>query len=93
MKYEISLICKNIKKNYIIFIIICFLISFFSLYYVICYNNTYPGVKIEWIKSNITIMIIIQVISVLKIFLEALLRIINLKFKREKIFNLKEIIA
>ena len=93
LKYEISLISKNIKKNYIIFIIICFLISVFSWYYVNCFNNSYPAVKIEWIKSSITIMIIIQIISALKILLEAILRLISFKFKSEKIFNLKEIIA
>ena len=58
LRYKISLMVKSIKKRYIIFIIVCFVISIFSWYYVSCFNNVYKGVKLEWIKSSITIIII-----------------------------------
>ena len=92
LKYEISLIIKKIKKNYIIFIIICFLISLISWYYVSCFNNVYPGIKIEWIKSSITIIIIMQILSFFTALLESILRAISFKFNSEKIYRLKELI-
>ena len=92
LKYEISLITKRIKKRYLIFILICFFISIFSWYYVNCFNNVYPGVKIEWIKSSITIIFIMQLVYIILVFIEAILRIISFKCKSEKIYKLKEIL-
>ena len=90
VKYEISLIIKNTKKNYIIFLIVCFLITLISWYYVCCFNNVYPGVKVEWIKSSITIMIIMQLLSVLAGIIVALIRLISFKCKSEKLYKLKD---
>ena len=92
LKYQISLIIKNIKLNYLIFIILCFIISIFSWYYINCFNNCYPGVKAEWIKSSITIILLMQLLTILMAFLEAILRLISFKCKSEKIYKLKEII-
>ena len=58
-----------------------------------CFNNVYPGVKIEWIKSSFTIIIIMNIISIILVFLEALLRILSFKFKSEKLFKLKQILS
>ncbi len=90
IKDEIALIIKSIKKNYIIFIIICLFISIFSWYYVSCFNNVYPGVKKEWIKSSITIMIIMQILTFLAGFLVALIRLVSFKCKSEKLYKLKD---
>ena len=90
IKDEIALIIKSIKKNYIIFIIICLFISIFSWYYVSCFNNVYPGVKIEWIKSSITIMIIMQILTFLAGFFVALIRLVSFKCKSEKLYKLKD---
>ena len=92
LKYQISLIIKNIKLNYLIFIILCFIISIFSWYYINCFNNCYPGVKAEWNKSSITIILLMQLLTILMAFLEAILRLISFKCKSEKIYKLKEII-
>ena len=89
LKHEISLIIRSIKINYIIFLVICYIISIFSWYYVSCFNNVYPKVKIEWIKSSITIMIIMQILSFLAGFLVALIRLISFKCKSEKLYKLK----
>ena len=90
VKYEISLIIKSSKKNYIIFICISLFISLFSWYYVCCFNNVYPGVKGEWIKSSITIMIIMQLLSILAGLAVALIRLISFKCKSEKLYKLKD---
>ena len=90
VKYEISLIIKSSKKNYIIFICISLFISLLSWYYVCCFNNVYPGVKGEWIKSSITIMIIMQLLSILAGLAVALIRLISFKCKSEKLYKLKD---
>ena len=93
IRYEIFLIIKSLKKRYIVFIFICFLISIISWYYVSCFNNVYPGVKVEWIKSSITIICIMQLLSVFIALLEALLREISFKCKSEKTFKLKQVLS
>ena len=90
LKYEIALINRRIKKSYITFIIICLFIAIISWYYVNCFNNVYQGVVSEWIKSSITIMIIMQIISMLTGLIEAILRLISFKCKSEKIYKLKQ---
>ena len=93
IRYEIFLIIKSLKKRYIVFIFICFLISIISWYYVSCFNNVYPGVKVEWIKSSITIICIMQLLSIFIALLEALLREISFKCKSEKTFKLKQVLS
>ena len=93
LKYEISLNVTNIKKRYNAFIFICFFISLISWYYISCFNSSYPGVKIEWIKSSITIIIIMQILSIIVILLEAILRTISFKYESEKIFKLKQLLS
>ena len=90
LKYEIFKLIKSIKKRFYIFIILSFILIIISWYYINCFNNVYPGVKIEWIKSSIAIVIIVQLIPVITAFLEALLRQIGLKCKSEKIFELRK---
>ena len=90
IKYQISLIIKSMKKNYIIFTIICCIISLFSWYYISCFNNVYPGVKGEWIKSSVTIIIIMQVLSFLAGLLVAIIRLLSFKCKSEKLYKLKD---
>jgi hypothetical protein len=90
LKYEIFKIIKSIKKRLIFFIIFCIIISIISWYYVNCFNNVYPGVKIEWIKSSIAIILIIQFLPVVTVFIEAILRALSFKCKSEKLFELKK---
>ena len=93
LRYEIANIIKSIKKRYISFIFICFSISIISWYYVSCFNSVYKNVKIEWIKSSITVIFIIQLLSIIICFVEALLREISFKFKSEKVFKLIQILS
>ena len=93
LRYEISQIIYLIKRRYIIFICICFFISIISWYYVCCFNYVYKGVQIEWIKSSLTILIIIQILSILLVVLESILRQISFKCKSEKIYKLRQIMS
>ena len=90
LRYEISLIAKQINKRYIIFIVICFFISIISWYYLSCFNNVYPGVRNEWIKSSITIFLIMQILSIIFVLIETIIRSLSFKCKSEKIYKLKK---
>ena len=87
LKYQIGIIMKEIKIRYNIFIIIAGAFSIFSWYYISCFNNIYPHMRIEWIKSSLLIIILIYVLSILVILVETILRFISFEFKSEKIYK------
>ena len=90
LRYEISLVVREINKRYTVFIVICFFISVVSWYYISCLNNVYPGIRNEWIKSSITIMIIMQILSIFFGLLETIIRSLSFRCKSEKIYKLKQ---
>ena len=65
LKYEINRIIKTIISRYLSFIILTFLITFFTLYYAICFNSIYPSMKGEWIKASIINIISMQILSII----------------------------
>ena len=93
LRYEISLTVKSIKTRYTVFIFLCIFISIISWYYISCFNNTYPGVRSEWIKSSIIIFIIMQILSILSVLLQAILRSLSFHYKSEKLFKMKQFLS
>ena len=93
LRYEISVICKTLKERYSVFISICIFISIISWYYICCFNSVYPNVKMEWIKSSIVIMIIMQILSIFSILLDSILRWLSFKFQSEKLYKLKQLLS
>ena len=93
LRYEISLTVKSIKTRYTVFIFLCIFISIISWYYISCFNNTYLGVRGEWIKSSIIIIIIMQIISILSVLLQAILRSLSFHYKSEKLFKMKQFLS
>ena len=79
---------KDLRKRYIIFIIIVTIILIISFLYLLCFNYVYPYSQIEWIKSSIAIMIIMQILSFLKCILETSLRYLSYKCKSEKLYKI-----
>ena len=88
LKYEMSQIIKNIKSRYNLFVLITFIIAIFVWYYVFCFNNIYPSMKIEWIITSVIIIFVMQIIYFLKLLLESCIRFLSLKYKSEKLFKL-----
>ena len=88
LKYEVSQIIKTIKKRYLYFIIISFIITILTWYYIFCFNNIYPHMKYDWIKSSIVIIIIMQILSILLCLFESILRFLSFGCKSEKIFKI-----
>ena len=88
LKRNMSKFMKDLKKRYIIFIIIVTIILIISFLYLLCFNYVYPYSQIEWIKSSIAIMIIMQILSFLKCILETSLRYLSYKCKSEKLYKI-----
>ena len=88
LKYEITKLIKDVRRRNVFFIILSFLIIIFTLYYVFCFNNVYPHTKIEWIKSSIIIIIIMQIKSFLACLLETVFRLISFRCKSEKLYKI-----
>ena len=93
LKYEVTQVIKNIGKRFLYFIIFSFTITILSLYYIFCFNNIYPHMKAEWIKSSFIIILIMQILSILVCFLESILRFLSFKYKSEKIYKLSLLLS
>ena len=87
LKYEINIVIKEIKIKYNIFIIITMVFSIFSWFYISCFNNIYPHMKLEWIKSSVLIIILIHILSIFIILIETLLRFISFEIKSERMYR------
>ena len=81
---------KDLKTRYIAFIIIVMIILIISFFYLLCFNYVYPYSQIEWIKSSIAIMIIMQILSTFKCILETSLRYLSYKFNSEKLYKISK---
>ena len=90
LKKSIVLLIQEIQKRYISFIIMTQILFLFSLYYVLCFNYVYPKTQVEWIKSSILIIIIMQILSILKCLFEAIFRFLSFKCESEKLFKLSK---
>ena len=90
IRYEISQITTDIKRNYLILMIICLIIGLVSLYYLNCFNNVYPNLQEEWIKSSFCIIILMQLLSMLFGLIDALIRLIAFKCKSERIYKIRD---
>ena len=88
LKYETISIIKELNKRYSCFIILSFVVTIFTWYYVSCFNYVYKYSRNEWIKSTIVIIIVMQLISVLTCLLESIIRFLGFKLKSEKIYKI-----
>ena len=91
LKRNITMLIREIKRRYIAFIIMTFFIMIISLYYLLCFNFVYPKTQIEWIKSSILIIIIMQILSVLKCLYEAIFRALSFKCESEKVYKISRL--
>ena len=102
LKQNMAELMQSMKKRYISFIIIVSIILIISFIYLLCFNYAYPYSQIEWIKSSfaimqtewikssIAIMIIMQILSILKCFLETSLRYLSYKLNSEKLYKISK---
>ena len=93
LKENIKNLVLSLKKRYISFTIVVFVILLISLYYLLCFNYVYPKTQIEWIKSSIAIIILIQILSILLILLETIIRFLSFKCESEKLFKVSQFLS
>jgi len=91
IKVKVLLFIKKMKKNYIYFIIVSFILSIAFWYYIFCFNNVYPNTSLNWIKSSLFIIVLIQLISFIYIFLWSFMRIVSLNCRSEWFFKISKI--
>jgi hypothetical protein len=93
LKYEVISIIKRIIFRNTFFIIFSFLMSIFSLYYILCFNSVYPHMRNEWIKSSIIIIIVMQFLYFLECLLETTFRFISFRFKNERFYKISLLLS
>ena len=92
LKEKVVELINDIKTRNIAFITTVSIILLFSFFYLLCFNYVYPYTQIEWIKSSITIVIIMQLLSILKCLLESGLRALSFKIKNEKLYKISKML-
>ena len=93
LKSEISQIIKEIKIRYILFIVLAFLISIFTLIHISCFNIVYPNLKWEWLIFSSIIIVFMQVFSAFVCLIHTILRYISFKCKSEKIYKISYLLS
>jgi len=84
---EIYLFCHKLSKRYNYFIIISIFITFFSWYYISCFNNVYKYTKNEWIISSIFFIILTFALNAFSVLLETIFRYLSFKCENEQIYK------
>ena len=79
---------KNIKRKFIILIVISITITIFSFFYIACFNIVYPYIKREWLKSSIIMLILMQILNLLSTLLGTCCRYLSIKWNNIKLFRL-----
>ena len=93
MKYEISVVIKEIENKFKTLIILSLILTILCFIYISCFNSVYPYIKIEWIKSSLFILILMQIINFLLTLLECILRYSAIKCNSEKVFKLSQLFS
>ena len=88
LKYELSVIVKDLGKRFIVLIIVSILLSIICFVYISCFNIVYPYIRGEWLKASIFILLIMQLINFLLAFFHTCIRFISLRYNSEKLFKL-----
>ena len=93
LEYEMLQIIKYIKIRYYLFFAICFVFGIFIWYYIFCFNNIYPSMVNEWIITSIIIFLVMQILYLLKLLLETIIRFISFKCKSERLFKISQFLS
>ena len=88
LKFEMIKILKSMKRRYVLFIIISYIITLFSLVHISIFNVVYKHTMYEWIIFSFLIIVLIQLFSFVVCLLQSILRFISFKLKSEKIYKL-----
>ena len=87
IKEKLNDIIKITKRRFIYFFIFSFILTFFSLYYITCFNYKYYYLTKEWIISSIFIIIFMEILTIIVITIETCFRFLAFKVNSEKIYK------
>ena len=93
LKYEITKTIKNVKIRNNIFIATSFISNILIWYYVFCFNNIYPHMRNEWIKSNIIIILIMQIFYFFICLLKAICRYMSIKSRCQLLYKINHLFS
>ena len=93
IKYKIFKELKSLLNRLFYFVVISFIITSFTLYYIACFNNIYPHMNMEWIKSSIFILIIMQILPVLFQLFVSIVRYLSFCINSEKLYKISLILS
>ena len=79
---------NNLKRKFIILIVISMVITIFAFFYIACFNIVYPYIKSEWLKTSIFVFIIMQIVNLLSTLLGVCCRYLAIKLNNVKLFRL-----
>ena len=91
LKTQIMLLITKMKRRLIAFFIIVYIIYFISFLYIISFNYVYHYTQIEWIKSSIFIIIIMEIIIFLICFISTCLRFLSFRCKSDRLYKLSNL--
>ena len=91
LKENVIVFIKELKRRFLSFIILVFIIILISFFYLLCFNYVYPYTQKEWVKTSVTVIIIRQILSCLIIFFEVVFRFISFRCNSEKLYKLSKI--
>ena len=92
IKYEISVIMKDIQRRFTFLIYFSIFITIICFIYISCFNNVYPYIKREWIKSSVFIFILMQFINFCVSLFQCIFRYTAIKCESEKLFKLSQVL-
>ena len=90
LKIEITRFGRNILIRYIIFINFVLVLFILLTIYLLCFNYVYPHTQVDWVKSSIFLIIIMQILTILVCLLETCLRFLAFYYKNEKIYKISK---
>ena len=79
---------KNIKRKFIILIVISMIVTIFAFLYITSFNVVYPYIKDEWVTCSLLILILMQIINLISTLLGTCCRYLSIKWNNIKLFRL-----
>ena len=92
LRKKIMEFIKDIHNRYLSFIILILVLLLISFYYLLCFNYVYQKTQSEWVKASLTMFVIMQILSILRCFLEACLRFSSYCCQSEKLFKISKLL-
>jgi hypothetical protein len=86
--------CVNkMKKEFIVFIIITFCLQILFWYYLSCFCNVYKNTQLDWLKSSLFTIFIIEIFPFFLVLLIAIFRFIGMKYKLQSLYKTSQCLA